>query len=119
MKKFSTAIAGVTIALGLSACGSATESGSEVSDWPSNSAIGSSMSDSEFGSLIREGTGVEGTDAEWVSAAKATCRSFDNGTTFEDMVEAQTSNGFSYYEAGFIIGASVSAYCPEHSDKFE
>lgn len=119
MKKALTIVTGLMVALSMAACGSTTEPNSKETVYVDSGSTSQTDLDAALGDLIREETGLEGTDAEWASAAKATCRSFDNGTTFEEMVDAQVESGFSEYNVGFIIGASVGAYCPEHADLFE
>ena len=124
MKKFVAVIAGVSLTLGLSACGTHIEStpasdgvSSEVSEFGEGYSLPSK--DEEFADLVRDNTNLEGTDDEFVTLGETICESFDLGADFMDVVSIMTEDGISNYDAGFMIGASVGAYCDEHAYLFQ
>ena len=57
-------------------------------------------------------------DKDLVDIGHGVCTDFDNGTTFQD--EVTSMDGYvSPYNAGYLIGASIGVYCPQHKDLVE
>jgi hypothetical protein len=69
-----------------------------------------------FVKIVREGTNLTGTDDEFISAGRLICNEFDRGKTFESVGYDIVESGASFEDAGFIIGASIGAFCPQYSD---
>lgn len=45
------------------------------------------------------------------------CKALDNGATFPMIVRSGVQQGvYSAYQVGYITGAAIGAFCPEHAD---
>ena len=44
----------------------------------------------------------------------AVCKAFDRGASVEEIAVSASGSGIPGYEAGFLIGAAVTFFCPEH-----
>lgn len=122
MKKFIAAVAGITMAVGMSACAGSAGSESTVTETVNpyvEPEVSEDTTDETFIAYVKDNTGLTGTDQEFLTLSKAVCTSFDTGSSFMETITVLTDSGFDNYDAGFFVGASVSAYCPEHSDLFE
>lgn len=49
-----------------------------------------------------------------VGAGRAACRSLDAGMSFYQVGLSAVGAGYSPEDAGYIVGAAISAFCPEH-----
>lgn len=49
----------------------------------------------------------------------AICADLDSGTPVEEVFRAGLDNGFSEQAVGFITGAAVGAFCPQHTHIFD
>lgn len=49
-----------------------------------------------------------------VDLGKSICDALDAGASIIDVGEVAVSNGFSYSDAGYIVGASIGAFCPQY-----
>jgi hypothetical protein len=74
--------------------------------------------DTEFLSALDK-QGIAYTSPEKATKlAHAICGEFDRGTTLNEVTTKLLEPGkLSAYNAGYIIGASVGIYCPEHINK--
>lgn len=120
MKKFVGVIAGVSIALGMTACGLPAPAPTKtVTETAQPVAPEAPTVEEEFATLVRDNTELEGTTNEFVILAGSICDGFDSGMSFNSVVRVLTNEGISQWDAGYMIGASVGAYCDEHANKFE
>lgn len=55
-----------------------------------------------------------GSEATLVDLAHAVCDGYDAGLTDEDLFVVLLDNGFTASDGGYVVGASVAAFCPEH-----
>lgn len=53
-------------------------------------------------------------DAAAINLGHAICDGYDAGLSTITIGGIATDEGFTPYDAGYIIGAAVSAYCPEY-----
>lgn len=70
-----------------------------------------------YGSLLRSEFPVAFrgvSDRMLADLATNMCGAFDAGTTFEDAVMVATGAGYTFEQAGYLIGAGVEAFCPEN-----
>jgi Protein of unknown function (DUF732) len=77
--------------------------------------------DDIFLSVIRQKISY-GTDAEVIELAGLICKAFDVApvrTAFETSANAGINAGLSPTDVGYIIGASVAAYCPQYQGQLE
>lgn len=52
-----------------------------------------------------------------IAAGQAVCADFAGGTTRDEIVvNTMGRTGLSLYEAGFLTGAAIAAYCPQFED---
>lgn len=121
MKKIAAVIAGAVLSVSMSACvgvptptKTVTESSSGFSNTPSTSDR-----DEAYADLVRDNTSLTGETSEFVSTGKAICTAFDNGNSFDDVINTITDDGVGEYDAGFLVGASVGTYCDEHANLFQ
>ena len=49
-----------------------------------------------------------------VNLGRSICSSLDSGASIIRVGEVAVSNGFSYSDAGFIIGAAIASFCPQY-----
>jgi hypothetical protein len=81
------------------------------------------MTDAEFVKFIRDARPAMSnvTDENIVGLADSTCRAFDRGASFTQVIQAVTNNstGEVAKSIGFTIGAGVRIYCPEYVTKVE
>lgn len=54
--------------------------------------------------------------AQLVETAKSVCRAFDAGQSLAAVGNAAIQAGLPAYEAGYFIGASVVAFCPQYKN---
>ena len=59
------------------------------------------------------------TDAQLVAVAQATCADLRNGSTFEDITYVLLNSDIDPTLGGTMIGAGVSAFCPEYMNDLE
>jgi hypothetical protein len=83
-----------------------------------------SMTDEEFGDFIREARPfLEKVPTDkLVANAESTCNMFDRGETVEDVMKLTMEyfpDGEGLKAMGFLMGAGVRIYCPEHAPKLE
>lgn len=111
MKKIVTAVSAIALTIGLSACGSQTES-----QQPQQQEQAESDIDSRFADIVRDNTSVTGTDDEFATLAGLVCESLDQTNDVYAQVETLVESGFTNEDASFFVGASIGAYCNEHTD---
>lgn len=59
-------------------------------------------------------------EANAISAGRAICGELDRGLTFYEVGFAMmTHGGYGAGDSGYIVGAAITAYCPQHSDQLE
>ena len=129
MKKFTAAFAAAITAVALSACSKDSPESTPtvtVTSAPQETVPGGPppppmSSDSEeeiFIDVVRgEIDYLGGSDQDLINLGYEICESFDYGESFSDVTIVIMDNaGVAPYDAGFIIGASVGAFCPEHED---
>jgi len=51
-----------------------------------------------------------------INGGHVVCNGLDAGEPVVGVVEDLINAGFPSYEAGYFLGASVTAYCPDHTD---
>lgn len=51
-----------------------------------------------------------------VAAGRAACDSLDAGMSFYAVGMSAVGAGYSPEDAGYIVGAAIGAFCPEHED---
>lgn len=49
-----------------------------------------------------------------VNLGRSICSSLDSGASIIQVGEVAVSNGFSYSDAGFLVGAAIASFCPEY-----
>lgn len=49
-----------------------------------------------------------------VTVAKSTCLLLDSGGTIDDLVNSSLESGIDPEMGGFMAGAAISTYCPQH-----
>lgn len=57
---------------------------------------------------------VYGTDKQVVRLGHTVCQALDRGATFSLLLNDALKSGLSPYDGGFVIGASVAAFCPQY-----
>jgi hypothetical protein len=64
---------------------------------------------------------VDASDESRVRVGRLVCATFDEGAGLYSTIETlQTAGrGLSDFDAGFVVGVSVSAFCPEHNDRLQ
>ena len=64
------------------------------------------------------GDEIPGAGAAHVKVAKAACEALDDGATLPQLilVGLDTDSGLEPEQLGFLLGAGIVAYCPEHQD---
>ncbi|ABH00750.1 conserved hypothetical protein (plasmid) [Rhodococcus jostii RHA1] len=85
-----------------------------------NADTASSLSGQD--AVFVEGMADEGiafsTDDAGVGLAHHICGEFADGATFEEVAaEGLQHSSLSAYEVGYVIGGSVSVYCPQYTDQ--
>lgn len=76
-------------------------------------------SEDQFYRLMRQNTAVRGTDEELKELGQSVCESFDAGHSVDSVAWVLVDSGFSSFDSGFTIGASVGTFCPEHMNKID
>lgn len=66
--------------------------------------------------LRKKGIGTSDDERE-IRRAHAVCELFEGGSTYREVLDALTANGFTISDAGFFTGLAVSAYCSDQSSK--
>lgn len=56
--------------------------------------------------------------SELIALGHNVCGAFDRGVTKEKVLEIGLDNGLTPQQIGYIVGAGVQVYCPEHLDLF-
>lgn len=127
MRKFIALLFTALLAVGLTACGGTNDSQPEHTATASPSMPQSSGND-VFCQTVFDNTDWPNTHDvcnALISFAHTTCTSLDHGATFTDLVRAVMSEydpsmGWSQHEwatnYGFVIGAGIATYCPQHKD---
>lgn len=116
MKKFFLP-ALLVILFALAGCGGSSSE-------PTNSSTVSNDStdnvDDVFIRVVREQMPEEGiSDYQLIDLGHNICTALDGGMSPVDVAIIGVRAGMSPYNSGFIIGASVVAYCPRHRDLIE
>lgn len=60
--------------------------------------------------------GEEVADSDLVETGHLVCGALEEGNAAEDVLSVMVNPDFTYFEAGFVLGASVAAYCPAYTD---
>lgn len=101
-------------ALALSACSTGTTGTSSDSLAKSDSVSAEANLianyESEFGAIDA------GTETALVDLGYTVCESLDLGMDFDTILSSAYGTGMGGYEAGYIVGASVTDLCPEYTD---
>lgn len=89
-----------------------------------NSRIGKgAMTDAEFTAFVRNARPAmaQVSEENIVGLADSTCRAFDRGASFSQVLDALTQNNTEAIakDFAFTAGAGVRIYCPEHVTKIE
>lgn len=89
-----------------------------------NSRFGKgAMTDAEFASFVRNArpSMAQVSEENIVGLADSTCRAFDRGASFSQVLDALTQNNTEALakDFAFTAGAGVRIYCPEHATKIE
>lgn len=109
-----TITAAIGLALGLVACDdSTTEAAGGVTPMTAPLEISDTTDFAEeaFEQVMAE----RGIPAD-VDLGYAICDALDSGVTGEQVIELGIDNGISAYDSGYVLGASVTAFCPHHAD---
>ena len=81
-------------------------------------AAGGSSADSKFIERLDEGDIAYSSESAATKAGRSVCDALDEGYSVDQVTYvAADGTGYSLYEAGFIVGASVYAYCPEYRNQ--
>ena len=81
-------------------------------------AAGGSSADSKFIDRLDEGGIAYSSESAATKAGRSVCDVLDEGYSVNQAAYAAADGtGYSLYEAGFIVGASVYAYCPEYGNQ--
>jgi serine/threonine-protein kinase len=51
-----------------------------------------------------------------VTLGKSVCSALDSGASILDVGQVAVNNGFSYSDAGYLVGAAIATFCPEYED---
>lgn len=84
------------------------------SDTGSSSGTAHTATDQIYIGALRAGGIPFSTEDDAIAAAHSTCTMFAQGATIQQQVEQSTNAGYTEYQSGYILGAAVSAYCPEY-----
>ena len=123
MNKIVTAIVTGVTAVAMSACSTGSSEPAVTHTETVTSAPQESQAlsnEDAFVQVIRgEFPNLQGSDEDVIAVGHSICGAFDSGRPIDKIADdiVETSGGFNYYDAGFIIGASVPAFCPEHQNK--
>lgn len=119
-------VAATCVTMGMSACSPPEPDPSPVSEYAEESPTESTddaqtESEKVFVEVLREemGSNLSPNDQDLINLGEAVCESFDEGVGLYESAEAVQEGGFSEYDSGFIVGAAVYSFCPEHMDKIE
>lgn len=58
-------------------------------------------------------------DATLIDAAQATCDALDDGASMTDVALEIATSGAPADLSGYIMGAGISAFCPEYQDELD
>lgn len=129
MKKFTAAVAAAITAVALSACSqdspestptvTVTSAPQEtVPGGPPPPPLDSESEEELFVNFVRnQVTYFSGSDQDLIDIGYAVCESFDYGESYSDVNRAVMDVAdVAPYDAGFIIGSSVGAFCTEHTN---
>lgn len=134
MKKFGTTLAGMILVLGVTGCSDSGEKAEPAQPTvtvtvEAEPAPETEMSEDDaeriFLMVVKdEYPQFEGEEANQVliDFANTTCDLLDNGGTVGDVVGLIESGSSSPDEAemfGYVVGAGMQAFCPEHMEKME
>jgi predicted small secreted protein len=103
----------VVTALGLSACSTGTGNGPLAKSGSNAESVLIADYEGEFGNID------SATEGALVDLAWTVCGSLGNGADFYTIIQSANGTGMGGYEAGYIIGASVSHLCPEYTDEMD
>jgi len=129
MRRIAILVAAAALTLGLAACGdepvaapAPTVTVTEAPE-PESTDLPSSVVDEAFAQTVRDEFPAETmgiSDQEIVSLGHDTCDALDtyNGDVSQLMADLIVEDVDPYF-GGFVLGASVVAYCPEYQDEVE
>ena len=101
MKKI---VAVIVLVLSLTACGSKSK--------PAPAPI---SDDQAYLTEVHKNISVGAfSDSDLIALGHNICSAFDSGATLGDIAELGMNNNLPAYDTGFIISASILAYCPQH-----
>lgn len=89
-----------------------------TSEAPENTSKATSVEDI-FVTVIRSKitSGISNDDQSVIDAGRAVCSVLDLGATLNETVAMLSKeSGLNYSDASYFTGASISAFCPNHSD---
>jgi hypothetical protein len=69
--------------------------------------------------LTDEGIGKGIPPAQLIHLGHTICSDLGNGISMKDEANGLFKSGIGAHDAGALIGASVGAYCPQHSSEVE
>jgi PBP1b-binding outer membrane lipoprotein LpoB len=107
-------LAVIALILTLSGCQGATKTEPDPAPAPTQAST-----DEVFAQYVRDNIPLFSTspDADIVELGHTICEAFDSGMSFEDILA--TGDAADWTAMSQVIGASIAAYCPEHSVELE
>lgn len=74
--------------------------------------------DEAFISVVRDQLPTDDiSDNDLVGLGHNICIALDSGKSTTSVAMVGVENGLSPYDAGFLVGASIAAYCPSHKNE--
>lgn len=115
------ALVALVVPLALTGCSLSVESsdGSSSKESSTTANVDSDTVEQVYLTMLRSeypADFVGPSDEMLVENAHRMCDAFDDGATFATMAMATLQSGYSPDVGGFLIGATIAAYCPEHQD---
>lgn len=129
-KSIVTASIALALAGGMTACKESNEATNEAINDPTETTTSQVVEeaaetttarpltrDEKFVQIIHDrGIFLYAKDEQIVKTAKLGCEALDAGNSIQDlMTVTRESGGISAKDAGYFVGASVIAYCPQHA----
>lgn len=111
MKRF---IAVIFVALLISGCGTTKVNTTQPVVTQSQGSDSSINEQAFVLAITNEYPELAGHDAQLIELGHGACELIDSGATLDDFTGIANDAGFDVGTYGFIVGAAISAFCPEN-----